>query len=303
MSREQETSGSVPLAATRVGKGKAFGTFGELLQGHLPEHDSDFLVTLPIAHYSSATFLSDAGSTTVTTLPPQKQKSQLLARFLLDYYQLPQGGKLVISSDLPVGKGLASSSADLVATARAIAGCFEIIIPLDILQRLMARIEPTDGVMYPGVVAFYHRRVQLRTFLGALPALTVVSIDEGGELDTIAFNHRPRSFPHAEKHEYHALLERLAIAVQQRDVRVIGQIATRSAQLNQRRNPKRTLKDLIAICRDVDGLGVVVAHSGTCLGLLLSPHEPRYPEQLRAARQHLASLSETITIYRTVCFS
>jgi len=303
VSREQEKLCSIPLTAKRVGKGKAFGTFGELLQGHLLEHDSDFLVTLPIARYSYATFISDPECTAITAVPLQKQKSQQLARMLLEYYHLPPGGKLVITSDLPVGKGLASSSADLVATARAIEMCFEITIPLDILQRFMATIEPTDGVMYPGVVSFYHRRVQLHTFLGSLPTLTVLSIDEGGELDTMQFNRLPRSFTPVDKQEYHTLLDRLSIAVQQQDLKGIGQIATRSALLNQKLNPKRALNDLITICQEVDGLGVVVTHSGTCLGLLLSPHEQRYPDQLRAACQHLSSLTETITVYYTLCFS
>lgn len=302
MSIEQEKPSSLPLAAKRVGKGKAFGTFGELLQGHLLEHNSDFLVTLPIARYSYATFTSEPARAAITTFPQQKQKSQLLARLLLEYYHLPQGGNLMISSELPIGKGLASSSADLVATARAIEMCFEITIPLDMLQRFMATIEPTDGVMYPGVVSFYHRRVQLHALLGSLPPLTVVSIDEGGELDTIQFNRLPRTFTQANRQEYHALLDTLSTAVRRQDLQVIGQIATHSALLNQKLNPKRTLNDLIAICQEVDGLGVVVAHSGTCLGLLLSPHDQRYPDQLRAARRHLTSLTETVVIYHTLCF-
>ena len=42
------------LAATGVSA--AFGTFGELLQGVLPEEDGDFLVTLPVARWAMARF-------------------------------------------------------------------------------------------------------------------------------------------------------------------------------------------------------------------------------------------------------
>lgn len=302
MSIEQEKSCNASLEAKCVGRGKAFGTFGELLQGRLVEHDSDFLVTLPISNYSYATFISDPKNTTVTTFPRYKQKSQLLARLLLEYYHLPRGGDLVITGDLPVGKGLASSSADLVATARAIAMCFGMTISLDVLQVLMAEIEPADGVMYPGVVSFYHRRVRLRAFLGSLPALTLVGIDEGGELDTIQFNSLPKPFTREDEQEYHSLLDTLSIAIQRRDLKVIGQIATRSALLNQKLNPKKRLDDLITICEEVDGLGVVVAHSGTCLGLLLSPQDQRYTDQLRIVRQRLSRLIEAIVIYQTLCF-
>src|SRR5207302_1757315 len=98
------------------GKGKAFGTFGELLQGRLDNSDGDFLVTFPIARYSHATFATDPKSAAVIVYPPYKYKSQKLADMILEYYALPKGGILVLESDIPVGKGLASSSADLVAT-------------------------------------------------------------------------------------------------------------------------------------------------------------------------------------------
>lgn len=87
----------------------------------------------------------------------------------------------MIESDLPIGKGLASSSADLLATARAIESCYGINIPISLLQRFMVEIEPTDGVMYPGVVSFFHRKVELGEIFGPMPRMTVVAVDEGGK--------------------------------------------------------------------------------------------------------------------------
>lgn len=302
VSIDQEKLSSVSHKTNREGKGKAFGTFGELLQGYLGELNSNFLVTLPIANYSYASFTADPDGTVITTTPSYKQKSQMLASMILQYYGLPCGGKLVIESDLPVGKGLASSSADLVATARAISSCFGITLPVTVLQTLMHKIEPSDGVMYPGVVSFHHQQVRLREFLGPLPAITIVSIDEGGELDTILFNQRPKPFVYEDAQEYQHLLDVISAAVRKQDLKTIGQIATRSAQLNQKLNLKQTLDDLIAICEDVEGLGVAVAHSGTCLGLLLSPQDQRYRKQLQAAYKHLSSLAETIAVYHSLKF-
>ena len=45
-----------PRAAGATGVSSAFGTFGELLQGVLPEEDGDFLVTLPVARWTMARF-------------------------------------------------------------------------------------------------------------------------------------------------------------------------------------------------------------------------------------------------------
>lgn len=292
-----------PAKASAIGLGKAFGTFGELLQGRLEENETDFLVTLPIACYTYATFIGSSGDEEMTVFPTYKRKSLRLAELILDFYDLPRGGHLLLESDLPVGKGLASSSADMVATARAIASYYGIAIPNKHLQLFLHDIEPTDGVMYPGIVSFHHRQVELRAFLGTLPEMTIVAIDEGGELDTIKFNSLPKPFTTAEKREYQNLLDAVAAAVQQQDLAMIGQIATRSTMLNQKLNPKRTLNELIAICKNVDGLGIIVAHSGTCAGILLATETPYYPQQLQSACYQLSQRVAEPLIYRSIDFS
>lgn len=284
-----------------TGHGKAFGTFGELLQGRLENHE-DFLVTFPIARYSYAIFVSDPSSNSVTIRPAWKQKSQKLATMLLEHFALPSGGRLTIESELPVGKGLASSSADLVATARAIAACFNLKLTPAQLQGFLYKIEPTDGVMYTSVVSFYHRKVQLCESLGFLPPLTVFGLDEGGMLDTLQFNQLPRSFSQADEQEYVSLLKRISVAIREHDLPTIGQVATRSALLNQRLNPRRTLQDLLALCQEVNGLGIIVAHSGTCIGILLSPQDPRYCQQVETLSHRLSRLGGTPVLYYSLHF-
>lgn len=287
----------------RIGTGKAYGTFGELLQGRLREGALDFLVTFPIARYSYATFVPDADSTSVSVFPPYKHKARRLATMLLQQYAPGSGGRLTINSALPTGKGLASSSADLVATARAISSCLHIPLPPHQIARLMCDIEPSDGVMYPGAVAFYHRHGLLRDFLGFLPPLTVVGIDEGGKLDTVQFNRIAKPFTYADEDEYRSLLETLTIAIRQQDIRTIGQVTTRSAVLNQKLNPKHMLHDMIAICQEIDGLGVVVAHSGTYLGILLSREAQHYQEHIQLAYRSLSQLTDTISLFHSFQFS
>lgn len=295
--------GITPPDTRPMGQGQAFGTFGELLQGRLEEGDQDFLVTFPIACYAYASFSSAEEQSDVRVYPSFKQKSQHLASLLLKYYHLPEGGSLQLTSDLPVGKGMASSSADLVATARAIASCFDIEIPTDLLLSFLRQIEPTDGVMYPGIVSFYHRQVYLREVLGFLSPLTIVSIDEGGELDTIQFNQRAKAFTRAEKQEYQRLLERISLAIHQNDLQTLGAIATRSAMLNQQLNPKRDLESILAICEEIEGLGIIVAHSGTCAGILLSLQDPRYQQQYQTAQALLTRLSPDVSTYYSLDFS
>jgi uncharacterized protein involved in propanediol utilization len=285
-----------PGVDVRTGTGHAFGTFGELLQGALPGGD-DFLVTLPITRASTAWFRLEPGGP-LRVFPSHKAKSRRLAGAMLEAHGRGAGGTLVIDSDLPIGKGLASSSADLVAAARAVGDVLGLDTSPPAVETLLRPIEPTDGVMHPGVVVFEHRRVRLRSVLGALPPLTVVAVDEGGAVDTVAFNRRPKQYTERDLAEYAGLLDLLADAVRTGDLRTVGGVASRSAQLNQRLVPKRNLTGLLAVARGIGALGVVAAHSGTVLGLLLADGDPDHAPRLRTARAACARLGP-VAVYHT----
>ncbi|WP_128895652.1 GHMP family kinase ATP-binding protein [Longirhabdus pacifica] len=283
----------------RIGKGTAFGTFGELLQG-VGSDDQDFLVTLPIQRYSTVIFTSQPDREELIVSPSSKKKSAQLAKNILKYFNLPQGGMLEIVSTVPVGKGLASSSADLVATARAISHCFDIELEEEQLETMLHQIEPTDGVMYEGVVSFYHRRVKLQQFLGMLPPLTIVSIDEGGEVDTVEFNQFPKPFTEEEKQGFDQLLKNIAKAITAQDLKRIGEISTHSAVLNQKLKKKKFFEHVMEICNVIHALGVIVTHSGTCIGILLSPEDEHYTQQLQTAYDKLYELAGEVTIYHSI---
>jgi uncharacterized protein involved in propanediol utilization len=263
--------------------GVAFGTFGELLQGRLPDSNRDFLVTSPIVRGSVATFWFDPDRSDLQVMPACKVKSLRAAELTLARLDQPAGGTLVVDSDLPVGKGFASSSADLVATIRAVGNAAGIAVTPALTEDLLRQIEPSDGIMYPGSVAFYHREVKLHSRLGFLPSMTIVGVDEGGEVDTLAFNKIPKSFTAAEQREYSGLLNMAAAAIRSGDTATIGRVATRSAVLNQRLNPKRMLLEVMEISDRVGGVGVVAAHSGTTLGILLDDKDRDYPRKLHDA--------------------
>ncbi|MFE3105199.1 GHMP family kinase ATP-binding protein [Nocardia tengchongensis] len=284
---------------SRVGVGSAFGSCGELLQGITAADNRDFLVTLPIRRGSVAVFEPCATQGDIQTVPPHKSKSRTLAGLMLDRSGGPRGGRLTIVSDLAEGKGLASSTADLVATARAIADSQGRAIAATEIEDLLRAIEPSDGVMYPGSVAFYHREVRLLTRLPALPPLTIVLADEGGQIDTVEFNRLDKPFTTADKREYTRLLTALAEALARRDHYGIGEVATRSALMNSALRERPHLDMARAAAHRMGALGVVIAHSGTTTGILIADEDPDYAAKVAEAQRISAEYATAVSLQRT----
>ncbi|MFE1594981.1 hypothetical protein [Nocardia sp. NPDC058705] len=286
----------IDLASPGIGVGRAFGSCGELLQG-VTEQDRHFLVTLPIRRGTVAVFEpSDDG---ITVAPPGKSKAHRLASAMIARSSVLRGGRLTLHSELPEGKGLASSTADLVATARAIADAEGRTVPLVELEADLRAIEPSDGVMYPGTVAYFHREVRLLARLGTLPALTIVTGDEGGSVDTVEFNRAEPCFGPAEKREFGRLLGELGSAITHGDVATIGAVSTCSAVLSAATRDRPHLDETIRAARAIGAAGVVVAHSGTTTGILLADNDPHLREQVLAAQQICADFACSITVHHS----
>ena len=276
------------------------GSFGELLQGVLPGGFDHFLITLPIQCYSKVRFSPSRETNRVHVWPSHKTKSQKMAELILDHFEEDIGGELLIESNLPEGKGMASSSADLCSTAKAVARSINREVSPEKIMEFLREIEPTDGTMFSQHVFFFHRKVALGHYLGSLPPLHIISLDEGGTVDTMEFNARfPELDPETRLH-YRQILDRMIVAFKNKDLQTIGDIATESAVLNQRFNPKRYLDDVVAICRAFGGMGVVVTHSGPCIGILLAKEDPGFERKQKAIRNEMEKLSPNINTFDTI---
>ncbi|WP_062209139.1 kinase [Streptomyces sp. NBRC 109706] len=292
------TSGT-DTAGGCLGTGTTFGTFGELLQGVLPDGRA-FLVTLPIDRWARARFHYRQEDPTLHVVPAHKCKAHTAARLALASVGRRGGGLLHLESDLPEGKGLASSSADLVATVRAVGDAIGVRFTPEEIEALLREIEPSDGVMYDGIVAFCHQQVRLLGKFGHLLPLTVVAHDVGGRVDTISHNRRPPPFHAAERQEYARLLAELREAVACGDLATVGHISTRSAELNRRIRARDDLEHLRSACRELDGIGLVLTHSGTMLGVAFASDDPELDVKTKSLRAACAALPGTVSVFRSL---
>jgi uncharacterized protein involved in propanediol utilization len=81
-------------------------------------------------------------------------------------------------------------------------------------------------------------------------------------------------------------------------------VATRSAHLNQRLCRKRTLNAMTALSAEIGGVGVVAAHSGSAIGLMIPNDVPGFRSRLAEAINQCGQLvhRERVHCYQTLGF-
>jgi len=92
----------------KLGKGSCHGTFGELVQG--VSGDRPYLITLPIPSLRSEACFTPDPSISEIRVVDSKTKAKRGGELLLKRFGRKEGGHLEIHSNIPTGKGLASSS-------------------------------------------------------------------------------------------------------------------------------------------------------------------------------------------------
>lgn len=256
-------------------------TAGELVQGTID--GIHIHVSAPIDRFSAAVFFPDDRP---LTGPPGRSKALAALQLLLRNVGLPERGRVGLWSGVPAGKGLGSSTADIGATLFSAAALHRIALSPMEAARLALAVEPTDGSIFPGIVAFDHREGRFLEPLGEAPPVAVVLLDPGGTVDTVAFNAIDRAALLARNEPITREAFALARAgVRASDVRLLGEASTLSARAHQAVLPKPLLEPAIAAGQRLGAAGVCVAHSGTALGILFDARR----DDLQAATATLAA--------------
>lgn len=252
-----------------VGYGKAHASFGEILQGRDVSHQ-DFLVTMPVDMWSicNLTCIERSGPLVINC---EYNKSLKVAEMLLDKLGIHKGYELTISfsRNIPVGKGLSSSTADMLSTVRALQEIFGFLLREKTISEIFTDIEPHDGLMYKSCVVYNHRKGTLIKELLHIPQYSIVAIDFGGQLNTVEYNHR-LTFSEEEQCRFSSSLEELERAFDEKDDERIARMASEATRAFFERNNDTEKLAIIEKLEAYEPLGLINTHSGTCLGLVFS---------------------------------
>jgi L-threonine kinase len=267
-----------PPRITRV---KSPATCGELIQGAID--GQDFLVNCPIDLFSEVELNNQRKTGLEIDAEGDFAKVSAALVRVADLYGIALNHRLCIASPIPRGKGMASSTADITAALGAFIRHAGIDLNDEGLGSLIASVEPSDCVHYPGIAEVNHLTGKLFARFPVPSGLRVIVVDCGGEIDTLNFDRtRARAIYNEHRSEVMGLLGELRRGLLFADAAAIGDAASRSARLSQRILPKFPLELLHRVCTDAGAVGVNCAHSGTVLGVMYVKRPGRAGDIARA---------------------
>lgn len=259
---------------------------GEVIQGRFKAADGRYhvaLLTLPWKERHSTVSLEHDASLAKIVAPKGRTKAQAAAELAKSYLGLSDlGAVMTISSNIPDGVGMGSSSADTIAAIRAVAKLADAAIPDEVVARLAVHAEgASDAIMFDREVLFASRDgIVLETFSAALPHFAVLGFCNGAPLNTLA-TPLP-SYDEEELQTFKILRASLRRALNEGNARMVARIATQSAEVNERYFPKPRFAHIRRLAEKHGALGVQVAHTGSVMGLLFDPRDAQSDQRIKA---------------------
>ncbi|MEO3753300.1 GHMP kinase [Streptomyces sp. B6B3] len=288
---------------TATGAGHAACHHGEILQGVFRDRRGARclgLVTLPVPGVGSrAEFERRPGTPPedLAVLPADRTRARRAAALAVAECarrtgRPPCGGRLRLRGGVPVGRGMGSSTSDVIAAVRAVAASFGTRLPPAAIAELAVRVErASDPLMLDGgPLLFAQREGRVLEVLGAaLPPVVVLGCATGGGRPVDTLSVPADRYGERDVRAFERLRALLRRAVAAADPVLLGHVCTASARRHQRLLPKEELPLLTSLAAAAGAVGVQVAHSGSVAGLLFDARSPDLDRQLRRCARDLAN--------------
>ncbi|UVK49505.1 GHMP kinase (plasmid) [Mesorhizobium sp. AR07] len=230
------------------------------------------LVSLPCRQLRSKAKFTASDSDHVSVMPASREKARRAAELTINAFRRPgTGGNLAIDSNIPIGRGMGSSTADVLASILAILDWLEIEAASDDVMRIAVSVETAcDSTLFrQQAVLFAHRDgIVMESFRRSLPPIDFISIDTTPDVTVDTLEFEPARYGQLEIETFRPLRSLLRTAIKNADARMLGRVATASARINERFLPKPRLNEIEAIGGRFGAIGIQVAHSGTVVGLM-----------------------------------
>jgi len=192
-----------------------------------------------------------------------------MANLVLENLGLSYGEKLnfKFTRNIPVGKGLNSSTADMLAVIRALQEIYGFIASEKFISKLFNQIEPHEGLQYYTCVSHNHRKGKLINKYNHIPDFKILVVDTGGKVSTDEYN-RNIKFNKKSLNFYDEILEKINFAFKKKNDNQIAKLSTQACKYHCELNKIKIFNKLYAISKQIKSLGIIKTYSGTCYGLI-----------------------------------
>lgn len=260
--------------APRTFSGVCHGTLGELFQGPLGRTDEPdiALVSFPVDRHSWTYFTPDPTGRAEPS-PPGEKSAKAVELFLGHYGLTLPPGRWSVRSELRVGVGMASSTADIVATLRCLFRVFSLPYAPRVVTGVLSAIERADSVFLDEFALYLSARHRVVRRLGDTVGFHTAFVTEDGSVDTAAVTPLLTRHYRRRSTEYERCLTDLLKGFSAADPPAVARAATASAVLSQEVLPKATFEPVLAHRAEFGADGVFVAHTGCLVGYLFT-HRP-----------------------------
>lgn len=248
------------------------GSCGELVQGRI--NGRDFLISCPVDLYSQVRVKLRPKSGQISLDRAYPRTLQAVKKTLYYYQVSGLGLDIEIDSELLIGRGMASSTADLAATVSAIMLLLKGRVDYFLLKKILIEIEPTDSTFLPGLHLLDHLKGSKVEYLGQTPKLEVLIFNQPGVIKTDWFNQQQylNTLKLVKEAKVKEALSLIREGIRLQDKKLIGKGATISSLAHQQVLPKEGLRKIREIIIAEENIyGINVAHSGSLIGILVEP--------------------------------
>ncbi|MDW8801832.1 kinase [Clostridium sp. A1-XYC3] len=250
------------------------GSFGEVLQGRI--NDKDLLLSCPVNIYTKVRLFE-------CNEADKKFNNKKSADFLHNilklwgYEEYYKNIDIEINSDIPYGKGLASSTADLCGVYYALLKMFRREFNEQELVEQCIKIEPTDSIIFKEMTLFDYKKGLFKQAIGKYMTYNILAFEGNNIVDTVEFNNK--NLPPLSDVE--DLFTTLKEAAAESNLKKLAFAATESILRNQKRLKYDFLEEVMSIKDKTSGMGIIGAHSGSVLGIIYEDLESlKFAEKL-----------------------
>lgn len=239
------------------------GTVGEWVQGWILP-DGEALVSLTVEWKGRVEAFDGRGN---KGLAPKAHRALQLAR---DSFGLGDGVSVEVDNPLRPALGLGTSTMDVGGVLASCAALKGIGLQEEDLFRMCCSVEPSDGTMFRGLALVDHLRGRLIERLPDPPEMWLSVLMPYRTLDTDSYR-RDRGLlkavrERAQRHQKAYALLRDGLV--EGNYRKVAAAATMSAIIQQAIMPREEWPLLLGACRELRGIGLAVAHSGTASAVI-----------------------------------